>query len=99
MEDIGQAHPLFQCQSCQMAKINKAPRSKTKNRPTSKRREHFHIYFLFFREPKHGTDLTTRMWHGKRRMMGQEAADYQPIITSHEGYSNYLLVVDAFTRA
>ena len=29
--------------------------------------------------------------------MGQEAADYQPIITSHDGYSSYLLVVDAHT--
>ena len=32
-------------------------------------------------------------------MMRQEAADYHPIITSHDGYSSYLLVVDAFTRA
>ena len=32
-------------------------------------------------------------------MVGQEAADYQPIITSHDGYSSYLLVVDAFTSA
>ena len=31
--------------------------------------------------------------------MGQEVADYQPIITSHDGYSSFLLVVDAFTRA
>ena len=55
--------------------------------------------FGYFRGPKHLTDLTNRTWHGKRRMMKQEAADYQPIITSDDVCSSYLLVVDAFTRA
>ena len=82
-----------------MAKMNKAPRGKYENRPATKYCEQFHIDFGFFRGPKHLTNLTTRTWHGKRRMMGQEAADYQPIITNHDGYSSYLLVVDAFTRA
>ena len=99
MEDIGQIHPLFACQSCQMAKMTKVPRGKPENRLATKRGERFHMDFGFLRGPKHLMDLRTRKWHGKRTMIGQEAADYQPIITSHDGYSSYLLVVDAFTRA
>ena len=82
-----------------MAKINKAPRSKTENRPASKRKERFHMDFGFFREPEHLTDLTTHTWHDKRQQTGTEPTDYQPIITSYDGYSSYLLVVDVFTRA
>ena len=99
MKDIGFAHSLFQCQSCQMAKVNKAPCSPTENRPVSRRGERFHMDFGFFREPKHLTDLTTRTWHDKRQLAGQEPTDYQSIIISRDGYSSYLLVVDAFTRA
>ena len=99
IENTGLAHPRFQFQSCQMAKMSKAPRSKTDNQPASKRGECFHMDFVFFRGPKHLTDLTTRTWHGKRRMIGEEPADCQPTITSHDSYLSYLLVVDAFTRA
>ena len=99
IEDIGLTYTLFQCQSCQMARINKAPRSKTESRPASKHRECFHMDFGFFRGPKHLMDLTTRTWHGERRQAGIEPTGYQPIITSHDGYSSYLLMVDAFTRA
>ena len=69
-----------------MAKMNIAPRGKNETSPPTRRGERFHMDFGFFRGPKYLTDVMTRTWHGKRRMMGQEAADYQPIITSHDDY-------------
>ena len=82
-----------------MAKRTKAPRTKTENRPATQRGERFHMDYGFLRGPKHLTDLAAHTWHGKRRVNGEAATDYRPIITSHDDYSSYLLIVDAFTRA
>ena len=60
MEDFDKAHPLFKCQSCQMAKMMKAAKSKIDNRPASRKGERFHMDFGFFRGPKHLQDLTKR---------------------------------------
>jgi len=53
MEDFGKAHNLFKCQSCQMAKMTKAVKMKINNRSASRKGERFHMYFGFFRGPKH----------------------------------------------
>ena len=90
---------MFKCQSCQMAKMTKAAKTKIDNRPASRKGERFHMDFGFFRGPKHLQDLTKRKHVGKRRAKGEETPDYQPIVTSHDGFSSYLLIVDAFTRA
>ena len=42
--------------------------------------------FGFFRGPKHLQDLTKRKHVGKRRAKGEETPDYQPIVTSRDGF-------------
>ena len=84
-----------------MVLTDKSPKDKNRKptRNATQRSKQFHMDYEFFRGPKHLTNLTTRTWHGKRWLNSEAATDYRLIITNHDGYSIYLLIVDAFTRA
>ena len=93
MDNVGNTHPLFQCQACDMAKMTKVPKTKKEDQVTTPGKR-FHMDFGFVWGPK---DLQ-RIIHNKRTPKHKTAkSNHQPLLISHNGYSSYLLVVDVAT--
>jgi hypothetical protein len=53
MPPLGAAHPLFGCNNCNMAKMDKQPRGKTDSREAKANGKRFHMDYGFFRGPRH----------------------------------------------
>ena len=90
MDNIRQINLLFQHQACNMKKMTKTPKKNQKIKRQNQAND-----FGFVQGPKHLQELIKNEQTPKYKIRGN---CHCPILTSHDGFSSYVIIVDAATQ-
>jgi hypothetical protein len=85
--NLPDAYPLFCCPFCDKAKLRKNHGGKKSMKEASVPGTAFHMDLGFIRGPKNLQDV-----------LQDKAVPKETVIKSHDGFSSYLLIIDAATR-